>query len=228
MSPELEHFMEALIATIPRATTADRIELFDDDLTSPTGMPNRRPFTSLERFDRFHAIGLSFLSARSAVQSSASTRVKNLRLRSLKVSDRLEQARLLSWHHRYVLRERLRRLIDLFKDAENSPVSSLEKVAARYKKDTDKLLRMRHRGVHEYDHHDPHIRQVEIFELLALRPLPEGPALKAQKAAKRAIERRAKSVVTADLLSEEQSFLQVTDQAFADAYTLRSVWRFAP
>jgi hypothetical protein len=225
---DLEMFMEALIKQMPRNVSEDQIEKFDADFSSPDGMPNRRPFSSLTGYPRFHAAGLSYIGARSAVQTLGATRAKIAALRSVRMSDRLENARLSSWHYKYVLRERFRSLLDLFKEAVDAPIVGLVKVGASYKKKTDRLLQSRHRGVHEYDHHDPLIRQVEVHELLWLQPLPEGPLKAARDAARRDAERRAKHDVLTRLKSEEEMFVGVTDQAFSSAIGLRDAWSFQP
>lgn len=228
LPPQLARFMEATLAQIPATASEEQKRSFSDDLSSPQGMPNRRPFTELSGYARIQATSMSFLGARLALEDLRSTRLKIVSIRSIKMTDRLEHARLSSWHYQYVLRERLRGLLDHFKEAVDAPASDLSKIAAAYKKGSDRLLAARHRSVHEYDHHDPLIRQVEAHELLSLRP-PQGAATeKFYKTARLSAERRAKLALVSTLTQDEDMFIEMTDKAFVDSFGLRSVWSFKP
>lgn len=225
-SPQLKSFFEALIKSVPKTVEADQIEKFDLDFASPHGMPNRRPFPSLKNFDRFQALGLSYLGARSALATLPSTRKRLVGVRGIQLSTRLELAQISSWHYRYMPRERLRRLIDLFKAAVEAPIDELSQVAASYKRKTDQQLGPRHRGVHDFDHYDPLIRQLEIHELLALRQLPVGPLRAESETEKRRTETRVKRLVLRKLAIEEDDFLSATDDSFDAAYGCRTIWTF--
>lgn len=170
----LIHFQKALLESMKSfEISEDTKATFNEDLLSETGALERNPYADASGSYRFLRLGFSFWQARSAVQRSAHHRRAIFRLRSLPMSERLEMVRALSWHHRYILRERAKSLSQLLKETREG-LALRESITARiskYKAKSDRLLMARHRGVHEYESHHPLLRQLDTLELLS------GPAV---------------------------------------------------
>ena len=231
MSPEelIRHFQEALVKTVATGEpTAEMQKAFSDDLVSEGGAAERSPFSSSTGFHRFQRLSFSFLGAKFALIGAQGVRLSIGRLRSIPLSERLKIAQSQSWHHRYVLRERLLKLFDLFRTTIEGKVlqAQIVAIAAKYKKRSDRLLQSRHRTIHEYEHHNPLISQLENIELLSGTHVADIDFRRAMTSHLADVGRRNKRAVFAQLLSGDQAFLALTETHFGEVLALSPTWSF--
>ncbi|MFN7109289.1 MAG: hypothetical protein ACK4MY_13785 [Brevundimonas sp.] len=202
---------------------------FTEDLVNESGAAERNPYAQTSGNYKFLRLGFSFCQARIKVQEASNQRNAVLRLRSLQMSERLEMVRALSWHQRYVLRERAKQLLQMLKQTSEGSVlrDKISYEISRYKTKSDQLLSARHRGVHEYESHHPLLRQLDTLELLSGDAVKDRNFAAVMEMQRSQVARRASKTLALELKNEEMTLLQLTDAAFETIYGLSEHWSFA-
>lgn len=201
---------------------------FTQDLFSDSGAPERNPYAESSGHYRFLRLGFSFCQSRIRIKEAGIQRASILRLRSIQMSERLEMARALSWHHRYILRERARHLFQMIKKTPEGQILKgiISSNISLYKAKSDRMLSARHRGIHEYESHHPLLRQLEALELLSGKAVQDREFATGMEIHRSQVARRASKVFTAELKIEEEALLQLTDATFEAVYGLSERWSF--
>ncbi|WP_269219324.1 hypothetical protein [Brevundimonas vesicularis] len=227
--PTFDRFQQALLDSVSGLVpTPEMKAAFNEDLLSESGAKERNPFSDSQGEYRFKRLAFSFIMARQALITSASTRKVILRLASLPLSERAHIVFIQSWDSQYTARERLRNLVDLLK---LSPCAAgleadIKKEMAAYKKQSDSILYARHRHTHEYDAHHPLVEQLKTLELLSSDAVSDKNFVALMTSRRKDAERRTKSVLIQELKDQEERFLTLTDQAFENVFSLPSKWPF--